>query len=506
MFRLSSKKFFENSYSKPIILIVFLFVSSCIWALVSPLGSAPDEYAHVQYSWAIKDGQFSDATISGKLLLPESINSAGGKRCMALAAEASANCQEKITNQQDLVYATNFTPGYPPFYYLIVGSSLNFGFSENIWYLMRLTGIFLGTLIFAIAILQVRNIVDKRFYYSTLLALTPMVSYLLGAVNPSGIEIIAGISLSILLASELGDRRRTLKAARFISILTVSTVLSVVRPNSWIISLGIYFCAVIFSRGFNAKELGFYKFISITIAVLISTGIGLRQMSIKKQTIISANPESSIEDSVPRAFPEVIQDFLQIIQSNFIGFDDWIYKSIGEFGYLDHRGLNLVATAWSTLIYLSIIFALQKSSNASKLGLASLVIGGIAIAPVFAYKYIFHSGFGYQARYGMALICAIPIFTALNRESNIFNLKQFRKIFLWLMAIALPSDWIISAYRYSHGLPFQIVFVDLQSFYWWLGTKLTYILVLLIILFVMILRTMFILERHEVESNFRELV
>jgi hypothetical protein len=269
--------------------------------------------------------------------------------------------------------------------------------------------------------------------------------------------------------------------------------------------LGIFFAFAIFAKGFLNKSKSNLNIFLLSIAITIPIIIGIFERFYVRGLIAATTNPLGAGSSLSNADDDIslINNLIELVLKNFVGFDDWIYISIGQFGYLDHRGLNLVAAAWSGLIYLAIIFSIQRTNLWSKIGIFTIVIGATIVSPLAAYQFSgLHEG-GYQVRYGMALICSIPIFTALNSVSNLFNIKEFRVIVLWLIPIAMISDWFISWYRYSHGLPFRNFTEGFEKYDSWIGWELRSILISLLILFILIIIAIFKIEKYELANQSR---
>jgi hypothetical protein len=348
-------------------------------------------------------------------------------------------------------------------------------FDEIIWYQMRIISILLCTLLLGLAIYLTKDILYGNFYFSVMIALTPFVSYLAGSVNPSGLEIVSAISLSILISGLFLRQSRNCSPSPYLyaAIFVTGMFLSLIRPMSWLIALFLFVVYLLISRKFDKFHL--IDKIKIFSCLLFPIFLGyLQNKSIN--TLRGGTSNLSLPVSTAD-----ISSFGRILQEQFVGFDNHIYRAIGEFGYLDHRGLELVNTFWSVFFYLTFIFALFRVNWPYKFGLSLALLGGIALAPLLAFHFILGGSYGYQSRYAMAIICSIPIISGLNENSNVFRFFEFRKILVWFIPISLISDWSISVYRFSHGLPFKVFNSEDEFYFWWLGRNLSLALFALIL-------------------------
>jgi hypothetical protein len=318
---------------------------------------------------------------------------------------------------------------------------------------MRILSVGFCSIIFWLSLKQVSSIIDSSAGYGILLATTPMVSFLVGSINPSSLEIISGISLSILLASypQLSERKTWTKS-HTLSTLLIATILAVSRPHAWVFTLILFLVAYIrfFSKRNPLKN----------VFILVAT-------SVIKLVMVVAYLKSGLNKSGLLAPPALPQ---QILESQFSGLDNYIYDSIGYFAWImSYKGIELIHILWVALIILLFIWSMQQFSIKENVSLGLITFISTIFMPLAVYYAVFKAGYGYQARYSMAILCSISIFAVIGNSANLRIPKNQIAIVLYFAPLALISDWLISGFRYSHGLPFQLLVWGNRSFSIWLS-------------------------------------
>jgi hypothetical protein len=274
-----------------------------------------------------------------------------------------------------------------------------------------------------------------------------------GSVNPSSVEITAGISLTLLLASYPQLARRKLWGNKQNAILiTLSTVLAIVRPHSWIFLLAILTTMFVRYISKFSPIVNFFGLASLGILILAGVLFYLK----------TGDREFSI--LTPPALPQ------QLIEGHFSSLDNYIYDSVGYFGWImSYRGLEMIHIMWVALIFLLVLWSFQQFTIRENMSLSMMMFASIVIGPLAAYYLVFKAQYGYQARYGMPILCSIPILATVGNQLNLRISKDQLNIVVFFVPLALISEWAISGYRYSHGLPFHLFAWDLQSFTTWLS-------------------------------------
>lgn len=428
------------------------FVSSCfVWLAVSPLGSIPDEPVHVIYSASVVRAELGIQEDWGVVNVPSAVAAAPSKACFAFKTNIIASCQTKLFQDGTDSKTVLGTTGYPPLYYSLVGFPTLFGFTETTWYLMRVVSILLSSLLVIYALFSAKETLTANSSVGVLLALTPMVSYMVASVNPNGLEIVAGITLTFSLVHFwFATRNDAYESSKklLLSATLSALVLSTVRPYSWILTLALLSVLIIGCKGlFRAMFLRASK--GFAFVILFSTLIGL------SWTIF-------VRASQSRFGIEVVLNeqasFRQIVRETVPRLDNYWTSTVGLYGWIDHTGFQIVDQIWISSIALMAIFTLMIGQVRENISVALLVLGSVVLAPIGIYLLLFTDGVGYQSRYAMALTCSIPLLVngLLSNRDESRNDSILRITVPVVCASAFIGAWFNSVFRYSFGLPIHI--------------------------------------------------
>ena len=202
--------------------LLFLLIEA--WSLATPLMASPDEPAHAIKAAAVARGEFygtpARATKQGPssevtVRVPENIAGLGAlPGCYATHPNVPASCAPTLGASTREVNIATTAGRYEPLYYLIVGlPSLAWPSNTGIW-LMRLVSGLLSALFLASAVESAAACKKRRLLvWGVAGAMTPMVLFMAGTINPNGLEASSAICLwtsGIALLAEqsvVADRR-----------------------------------------------------------------------------------------------------------------------------------------------------------------------------------------------------------------------------------------------------------------------------------------------------------
>jgi len=211
----------ERAWARWLVSFAILFSLGALWALANPPLAAPDEPAHVVHAAAVARGELfgkpltraqrellpvragfgpdfgARASLYTSVTVPEVYDRANWG-CFWHHPEQTAACLDFSGSQRDVRVVTH-TEVYPPSYYLWVGLPARLGSAgPRAMYVMRLAAVALAAALLASAIVSLGRIGDSPFVMlGVLVAVTPTLMFLAAAVNPSGLEIAAGLALWI---------------------------------------------------------------------------------------------------------------------------------------------------------------------------------------------------------------------------------------------------------------------------------------------------------------------
>jgi len=188
------------------ITLAVLFTLSAGWSLATPLTAAPDEPAQIIKAAAVARGDLfgtpAPPTRAGPsayvaVRVPDVFaQTSAVPRCFMFKPDVPASCAPALHPSGRTVTASTYVGRYPPLYYLVVGlPSLIFRSSAGIR-LMRLLSALICCAFLASAFESAASSNWSRLgVFAVAVAVTPMVAFLSGTVNPNSVEIAAALSL-----------------------------------------------------------------------------------------------------------------------------------------------------------------------------------------------------------------------------------------------------------------------------------------------------------------------
>lgn len=214
---------------------ILFSVLSGLWALASPIFSVPDENAHAVKAIGQLQGQVFGRTVEGVRhlvvdLAPED-QYTQDLLCYATHPEVPAACDAELGDPGGQLWFNTWVGTYNPLYYYIVGWPTVFLDGNAGVYAMRLVSALVGSAFLASAF--VFAVVGRRSRWMPLgvaFAAVPMNLYLMGSVNPNGLEIAGSVALwvGVLRLFETFDREHadasTLRRAPLWALVTVSAI------------------------------------------------------------------------------------------------------------------------------------------------------------------------------------------------------------------------------------------------------------------------------------------
>lgn len=386
-----------------------LFALGALWSFASPLFSAPDEPAHVVKAAALMRGQVLPVEVASprgpipSLEVPEILARTMLSSCYGRADE-SARCVEPLEGSTRSVTALTYAGRYPPLYYLLIGWPSLFFPSATGVHLMRLMSAAISAAFLASAFASARAATKSSCLVVGLaVAVTPMVLFLAGSVNPSGLEIAAGIGLWVsLIALVLGGTR--LPDARLSARVGLAgAVLSLSRPLSALWMVIIVILVVIMARRTRLNDLVHQPVIWIWAGV---AGVGTLAAGV---WIIVANALQigSVGELASDVGPT------QIARKSLGKSGDEVLQMIGTFGWLDTPSPLITYYVWLACIGFLVIAGLAVSGRREALVLTGLVLLILAVPRLVEASQASALGYVWQGRYTLPLAVGVPLVAAL---------------------------------------------------------------------------------------------
>ncbi|MDR6904635.1 hypothetical protein J2X63_000321 [Agromyces sp. 3263] len=425
-----------------------------LWSLASPVFSVPDENAHAVKAIAQVRGQVIGYTLPGVkhivVDLPEGDEYHSHMMCFATRPGVPAGCNGiELGDEGGQDWFNTWVGAYNPIYYYLVGwPSLIFDGNAAV-YSMRIASSLLGAAFLAWAFLTAVTARGARWMpLGVAFAAAPMSMYLIGGVNPNGVEFASAVAvwagvLTLLQTFEDGAARPGLSRTALWSGVTLASIMLVnaraLGPLWLVIIVALCFLVsgwVPVKRLFTTGRT-YWWLAAIAAGGLFSLGWTLSGGSLSNQA------EASDAPLVNGTF---LQGFAHTIRTT----PDYVQQAIGYFGWFDTP--LPVWTYWLVIapFALLVLLAFVAIRRRSALSLITVVIAAVLV-PALVQGYSVHqTGIIWQGRYGLFLYLGITVVAGwlLSRDAPA------------VQVLAPRAAWIATSLIASYGvLAFALVLV-----------------------------------------------
>ena len=416
------------------------FLLHAAWAVAAPYDGPPDEQAHALRAAAVGHGELL-ASDDSMQLTPRSLSR---NNCFPQHVEIPADCAlppgGDETMQRHIVGAAS----YNPVYYAVLG------WPAAVWpdwtgvILTRLlTGAAMAALLASAVVAAVHWIQRRAVLAGVLVAATPMVAHLGGAINPNGVEIAAGVALFtglITVFLEPGERLNH----RAVALVGISaSVLVTPRP------LGLIWLGLIVLTVLIGSSLARLRALARERVVRIWTGVIVGSTVASLAWNFVATPLSVVSGDQGLTSKEVLR---------FASLDVWpnvANQMVGVMGWSEVLQPRLVYVAWFASVGLLVLGGFALGGRADKLRLVFLFCG--TFFPLLTWELLRanDSGWFNQGRYFLPGAVGLPILGAYALARSGVGAAQFRSLTRTLAVVLLPIHLVCLAYtmtRWQSGL------------------------------------------------------
>lgn len=406
-----------------------------MWSLATPISAAPDEPAHMVKAASVVRGQLigpegADGSI---VQVPQYIAWTHAQTCFAMNSAVTADCIPAVPGDPAALVDSSTTAGrYNPVYYVLVGwPTLVFGDSTGT-FAMRIVS---GVLVSAFLGLATMMIAGWRRRAIPLIALgtavTPMVLFLNGSVNPNALEITATLAAFVAALSVVRYPDPALLAQRSVILVVSAGLAANMRGISplWV-AAALLIPFLLASRA-QIVELWRSRIVKVAIgaiAVLVAFAVVWLRLS---------NSVAGAQELDAPGGPEYIG------ASPLVGFfgmlaqtGDYLVEMIGKFGWLDTPVPVEVVLFWMILIGSLVAWSLVTVRGAA-LRFAAALLGAFLLLPAIAQgAFITSGGWIWQGRYTLPLL-AIMVVGAGALLSDVAERLEARTVRLVLGTVAI---------------------------------------------------------------------
>jgi hypothetical protein len=440
--------------SRRVWLVTFVVVAlagSC-WSLSLPLYAGPDEPAHMLRSVSLVRGQIIGDDIgvvdnnARKVTVP-GVYSVGNPACFAFEPEIPAGCQTWEFPDADVDILTTAAL-HPPAFYAWVGLPTLVSETRLSVYAMRLMGVALFAAIIASAAVTLSGLRRGRLAaVGLVVALTPMVLFVSGLVNPSSAEIAGAIGTWVggfVLLRHAGlyavvDRRVVARTAAAASVLMLSRSLSPL----WVVSIAVVL--LIAAPSGAVGVLWRSTAARVGAAVVAASGVAAAAW------IVLAQPLSQVDTL--RSFDlDPMDRFLFALGASGRAPADMV----GRLGWLDVPVPPVTLFVWYAMVGAVVAIGFAMANRRQALAMVAVVAGTMVTPVIMDYMQAPRTGYIWQARYTIPVAVGIPLLAAMSaaasRRSAVFD----RTRLFALVGVAFIVGQVLAfhkvLFRYAVGL------------------------------------------------------
>ena len=432
------------------------------WSVATPLGAAPDEGGQWVQAAAAVRGQLHDQQFvlqightpvgrSGLVEVPAWVANANELgSCFAGRPNVPAGCSPGVGNDTKTVRSASVFSDYPRLFYLIVGVPSLLATGSGALYGMQYAAALLDAGLIALGLFLLAHYHPRRLsMLGAMVALSPMVLFISGAVNPSGFETAAGFAswcggLCVVERIVIPRALALLTSLAFV-LLILSRPISPVNAALIIAVLAVFVGwtrarALLSERSFRPV------WISVIGAVLVA-GFSLVFLGIPS--------EFGIPEKPPLSFLGVLWLMLRWTGGQ-------LRQCIGDFASGEPPTPNWVVIVWTLVLAGLLIYGLAVSRSVRR-AMPLLILGMLAILVIFEAPEINPVGFYWQGRYWLPLAVGLPLMASAIEPRRVYRrvrsaavspalqLAGFGSV-LAVLSVAQVGAFLTALHRYETGL------------------------------------------------------
>jgi Predicted membrane protein (DUF2142) len=432
-----------------------LFVAVAAWSFASPLGSGPDEPAHLVRAASLVRGQLvgqdlphptsaQKSTVVVKV--PEVFASLETDiSCFQFRPTAPAGCQRPLNGSTHTVSVETYVGRYPPLYYALVGLPTLVLVSVKGIYAARLVSGALSAAMLALAITSLRRCRGAPLLAAGLaLAVTPMALYLAAIISPSGLEIASAIS-AWTAAMALASQRPGEVSASAVGALGVSiSVLLLTRALAplWVVFILAAFIGV--GAATPLRDFLRRRSVQAWSAVCVLAGVFSLVWDLLANPFLT-EPGSPLPARVTEG---------GIFELALARLDLLVTSSIGQFGWLDAPSPYLVIVLWLGALGAVVLIGACLARRRALAVVVGTVVAWVVVPTVMIMSTAHQEGILGQGRDFMGLAVGIPIVAAVVAGERFLDRRttlRLAGVVVALVAVCQAVDFYAALRRFTVG-------------------------------------------------------
>lgn len=377
---------------------------AALWALATPFGASPDEPAHLIKAASVVRGAFNnaDAGSGSQVEVPQYLAWTHAQTCTAFDSTVTAACiQDPPGDDAVIVDATTTAGRYNPVYYAMVGwPSLIFTDGAGI-YAMRILSGAIASVFLALTVTVIGGW-SRRALPTVALgaAVTPMLLFLSGSVNPNALEVTATLAAFVGVFAVIARPDPALLAGR----ATIVAVAGVIAANTRAISpiwvaIAVLVPLLLASRD-QLRALVRTRAVLVAAAAVAVGALAALLWLRLTNTVSTADEAGGEAQEVPYAGSSPLFG----IGLMALRFGQHLREMIGVFGWLDTAAPPEVYALWG-LFFGSLAVAAVAVLRDRSLTTAIVLIVAVPVVPALIQgAFITSGGWIWQGRYALPVL------------------------------------------------------------------------------------------------------
>lgn len=387
-----------------------LFLVPCVaWAMASPVHSVPDEPDQVRRAASLWDGQILGSRVASQPSVVRSIDVDGRWNgdvipCFAFHPDTlPADCPPAFPADRSRVSTTTYDGAFPPSFYALVGWPTQLQAGRRGFYGMRLVAAALSAALLASALLALDRVLPRALaVFGVAAATTPMVFFLAGSVNPSGLEISAAVALwaHVLAISSWPSHRPSLRLPTSLivglaasgGLLTLSRFLS----PGFAFLIGVLALTAATGTWSTLRSLLRDRRLLVAVAVVGICAVGGLALT------LSTGALQGLSGGVPHG---VDNPWLATLGLS----SDFLRQMLGWFGWLDTPTSPVTEIGWLLVIGALLGVATVVGKGRTVLALLATILLTVVVPVVIQAPRLLQYGLTWQGRHGLPLAVGVPL-------------------------------------------------------------------------------------------------
>lgn len=381
-----------------------MFLMTSAWSMANPINAAPDEAGHAITAYATVHGQVGTTTPMVPAVFAD-LAERDLLMCHHSSWNEGASCQDWKASAEKPARATFSQFGtYNPLYYALVGWPTLILDPHAALYGVRLVSAFLCSVLFGLALgVAAFSYKTRSAATGVIVALSPMVVFLGGTINPNAVEIFASLLCWVALTALFSRDLRDFHQRVVISVATVGLValiLTRLLSPLWAVAIVVLTATVSvgWSRLWNLVRSS--RYFQGHLAAVVASGLIATWWSLTNPAVFVGGVNNKA-DSVRQLIELSMNQIFTVFPSRTL------MQTFGILGWTEFplpAVVPIMTAVWGGVILVAFAVSGKRAERYGMLGLLAFSIGFPAVLSSYMW-----SGVGWQGRYALPLTLGIPI-------------------------------------------------------------------------------------------------